>query len=340
MIFPNKEKFISKWLVLGVLITFLASMFIYAHVQRSNAVSASLGKQEVYISVKPGMGAEQIAEVLKQKQIISSSIGFRIIAKFNGLDANLRAGQYAFYKGMDYHDIINDLVNGKTTAMRITIPEGYSVEQIARLLQEKGIVTADEFKKASENFAPYPYITKLTRTKYSIEGFLFPDTYELAEDMTTNDILMMMTKEFDDRFTADMRERAAELNLSLEEVITLASLVEREAQVDEERPVIAQVFLNRLYKQMPLQSCATIQYILGNPKVELSVQDTQIKSPYNTYQNMGLPPGPIANPGIASIKAVLFSQPTEYLYFVADKDGRHHFSRTYEEHLKAIQEVR
>lgn len=129
------------------------------------------------------------------------------------------------------------------------------------------------------------------------------------------------------------------MGLSLRDVVIMASLVEKEAKLSEERPLIAGVFSNRVKQSMPLQSCATIQYILGYPKAELSIQDTQIASPYNTYQIMGLPPGPIANPGSAAIKAVLFSDQTDYLYFVADKEGRHHFSKTYEEHLVAINQV-
>ena len=148
-----------------------------------------------------------------------------------------------------------------------------------------------------------------------------------------------MTKEFNDKLTEEMRERANQMGLSIRELVILASLVEKEAQVDEDRPIIAQVFMNRLKEHMPLQSCATIQYILGFPKPELSLQDTKIESPYNTYQNMGLPPGPIANPGVESIKAVLYSTPTDYLYFVADKNGKHHFSKTYEEHLLAIDRI-
>lgn len=148
-----------------------------------------------------------------------------------------------------------------------------------------------------------------------------------------------MADEFDRKFTPEMRRQAETLHLTMEDAVILASLVEKEARIDDDRPVIAQVFMNRLRRSMPLQSCATIQYILGSPKAELSVQDTKIESPYNTYRHMGLPPGPIANPGLASLQAVLFAPPTEYLYFVADKDGRHHFSRTYEEHLQAIDRI-
>ena len=149
----------------------------------------------------------------------------------------------------------------------------------------------------------------------------------------------MMTTQFDRQFTEKMRARADEMKLSIKDVIILASLVEKEAQLPADRPIIAGVFLNRLKLDMPLQSCATIQYILGYPKAELTVADTERPSPYNTYQHMGLPPGPIANPGIAAINAVLYPEKTDYVYFVADPKGAHHFSKTYDEHLVAIEQV-
>jgi UPF0755 protein len=149
-----------------------------------------------------------------------------------------------------------------------------------------------------------------------------------------------MLRHFDSQFSPQMRARAQELGLSDQAVITLASLVEKEARLPEDRRIIAGVFLKRLRIGMPLQSCATIQYILGYAKPELTIEDTQIPSPYNTYLNLGLPPGPIANPGLASIQAVLYPAETNYLYFVADKNGAHHFSETYEEHLALIEQVR
>lgn len=337
--FQRDGKGISKWFVIGCLVIFLASTFTYACMHQSRPTSAQKTGHAIYVKVKPGMNADAIAAVLYEKKIIGSMIGFKIMAKLNGLDGHLRSGDYVFYRNMRYSEIIEILTKGRTAAFRVTVPEGYTIEQIARLLQEKDILSAEDFQREAEDFAPFAYIVKASRAKYSAEGFLFPDTYEFLTDASAKDIMDIMAKEFDKRFTPQMRARTEALNLTVEEVVTLASLVEKEAQVDDDRPIIAQVFINRLRAQMPLQSCATIQYILGHPKAELSLQDTEIESPYNTYQNMGLPPGPIANPGIASIEAVLFSQPTEYLYFVADKNGKHHFSRTYEEHLQAIEGV-
>ena len=168
---------------------------------------------------------------------------------------------------------------------------------------------------------------------------MFPNTYRITKETTEEEILSMMTLQFDQQFTGSMRTRATEIGLTIKDVMILASLVEKEAQLPSDRPLIAGVFLNRLQQKMPMQSCATIQYILGYPKPELTVLDTEIPSPYNTYQHMGLPPGPIANPGIAAINAVLYSEKTDFLYFVADKQGAHHFSKTYEQHLITIEQV-
>ena len=158
--------------------------------------------------------------------------------------------------------------------------------------------------------------------------------------MKAREILLMMARNFDDRLTTDMRQRAANMGLSVFELVTLASLVEKEARFDEDRPVIAQVFLKRLQLGIPLQSDTTIQYLLDAPKEDVTYADTEIESPYNTYQHIGLPPGPIANPGLASIEAVLHPADTDYLYFVADRQGHNHYSRTYSEHLMLVDRVR
>lgn len=338
MIRQKEHKIISKWPMIGIFGFFVLSVFLFACMHGGKPAVQS-GANAVYVRVSAGMDAGKIALILYEKKVIDSVAGFKIMAKINGLDDRLRAGNYTFYQGMKYKEIIDQLANGRVSAVTVMIPEGLTVEQIAALLEEKGLLSREEFKKEAENFRPFDYIHRDIRAKYAAEGFLFPDTYEFSAEASAADILRTMAGEFNRKFTPEMQSRADTLHLTVEDVVVLASLVEKEAQVDEDRPIIAQVFMNRLRSSMPLQSCATIQYILGNPKAELSIQDTKIESPYNTYQHMGLPPGPIANPGIASIKAVLFAAPTEYLYFVADKKGKHHFSRTYEEHLQAIDRI-
>lgn len=309
---------------------------IYGMIQQTTSVSG----EKFVIVVKPGMVAHDIGNLLYEQGAIKSVILFQVASKIQGLESSLQAGEYVLNKNMTIQQIIGILAKGETDYQQITIPEGYTVEQISRLLQEKKFGNAEKVKKLAENFVPYPYMVNSNpNVVYKVEGYMFPNTYRIASGATEEQLLTMMTTLFDQQFTAAMRTRAAEIGLSIKDVIILASLVEKEAQLPGDRPLIAGVFLNRLKLDMPLQSCATIQYILGYPKAELTVQDTEIASPYNTYQHMGLPPGPIANPGIAAINAVLYPEKTEFLYFVADKHGAHHFSKSYEEHLIAIEQV-
>jgi UPF0755 protein len=175
---------------------------------------------------------------------------------------------------------------------------------------------------------------------YAAEGFLFPETYAVESDYSIEEILKIMNDEFNLRLTEEMRTRAKEMNLSIYDLITLASLVEKEVRYDEDRPIVAQVFLKRLQLEMPLQSDATLQYLMDAPKEDVTIEDTKINSPYNTYQNAGLPPGPVANPGMAAIEAVLNPADTDYLYFVADRDGHNHYAYSYEEHLALVNQYR
>ncbi|MDR3592985.1 MAG: endolytic transglycosylase MltG [Negativicutes bacterium] len=293
----------------------------------------------VLVAVKPGMSTQQIGDLLSEQGLIKSALIFRVVAKMEGLANSLQAGEYAFSKAMTVSEIVARLARGETAYTQFTIPEGYTIEQIAKLLESKKLASAAKFKTAAAGYAPYGYMIAPPEVTYKAEGYVFPDTYRVAAGISEEQLLKLMVGQFDDRFTPAMRQQAADLGLSLREAVILASLVEREAQVPQDRPVIAGVFLARLKLGMPLQSCATIQYILGYPKPELTVQDTEIPSPYNTYLNPGLPPGPIANPGMEAIKAVLNPARTDYLYFVADKNGAHRFSRTYEEHLASIDQI-
>jgi UPF0755 protein len=294
---------------------------------------------EVILQVERGMTGEQIGQLLYEKGLFPSSAAFRIYARIYGLENSFQAGEYAFTKAMPISQMVSMMAQGQTSSRQLTIPEGYTVDQIAQLIAQKQIGNAKAFKELAQNYVPYDYMMPTTDVTYKLEGFLFPSTYQVSRQVTAQQLIDMMTAQFQERFTPLMHMRAEEEGLSVREVIILASLVEKEAQKAGDRPVIAGVFLNRLKQSMPLQSCATIQYILGYPKEELSVQDTELPSVYNTYLHKGLPPGPIANPGMAAIMAVLYPKATDYLYFVADKQGAHHFSRTYEEHLIAIQQV-
>ena len=286
------------------------------------------------------MNAKDVGAMLATRGIIGNRYTFWAKAKLLGYEDKFKTGSYAFNRNMETDDVLEMLLNGSSEVFKFTIPEGFTVKEIAKRLDKSGIASEKEFLKLAENYAPYNYMKKSKYAHYRAEGFLFPDTYVIDTDATCEDIMDMMSRDFDNRLTDEMRRRAERMNLSVYELITLASLVEKEARFDEDRPIIAQVFLKRLDLNMPLQSDATLQYLMDAPKEDVSIEDTKIDSPYNTYQNAGLPPGPVANPGLDAIEAVLYPAETDYLYFVADRDGHNHYSYTYDEHLRIVDEVR
>lgn len=325
-----------KYIIFVMMVAVLLGGIVFG---RAKPVMVNSENQTI-ITIQPGMTANDIGQLLYNEKIIKSVIMFRVIAKVYNMESSLQAGEYAFSNDMTTEQIVTIIAKGQTAYRQITIPEGYNIDQIAELIDKQKLGDGNKFKTLAKTYAPYPYMTNQPVVNYKAEGYIFPSTYRLARGTTEEQLLQIMVKEFDNQLIPAMRDRAAELGLSVADVITLASLVEKEAKLDGDRPIIASVFINRLKLDMPLQSCATIQYILGFPKAELSIEDTQIQSPYNTYIHKGLPPGPIANPGGASINAVLYPAETDYIYFVADKDGAHHYSTSYQEHLNLIEKVR
>ena len=293
----------------------------------------------VYVRVEPGMSGSEIAAMLIEKGVIDSKLKFTIASKMQGADDKFKTGLFELARGMAPGDAVAVLISGKVASAHFTIPEGYNVQQIAKRLADEGLADEKKFLEKARDYAPYPYIEENHDANFRAEGFLFPDTYEIATDATEDDILELLTSDFDSRLTPEMRSRAQELGLSIYELVTMASLVEKESFHAEDMPIIAQVFFKRLKISMPLQSDTTITYLIG-AKDDVSIDDTKVDSPYNTYQNYGLPPGPIANPGMQAIEAVLHPADTDYLYFVADHDGNNFYSNTYEEHLAIVDQVR
>lgn len=298
------------------------------------------GEDRVYVRIKPGMGSSQIGELLEKEGVIDSQAKFWLAVKLNNADSKFQAGVFELQPGMRPGDALNVLIHGRSSAVRVTVPEGLNVRQVAKLFAQQGLVDEKEFLSEAKDFAPYDYIEAVPEADYRIEGFLFPDTYDFANDATPRDIMQKMADEFDRKLTPEMRQQAADCNLSIYELVNLASLVEKEARYPEDRPVIAQVFFKRLDINMPLQTDTTLQYLRDEVKEDLSIEDTLVESPYNTYLHYGLPPGPIASPGLASIEAVLHPADTDYLYFVADRDGHNHYGYNYDEHLDLVNQVR
>ena len=316
-----------------------------AHIQKPDASTEvespeNVVERRINIKIRDGMSTAEIAERLAEKGIIDSSLKFRFFARLRGYDDKLRPGSYTFTADMSDDDVFAKLLTGEKKLIKFTVPEGFGSKEIAERLYNLDLADKNEFLKAAENFAPYDYMRKRQNVFFAAEGFLFPDTYNVESDMDINEILTLMANNFDERLTPEMRTHAEKMGLSVYDLITLASLVEREVRFPEDRPIVAQVFLKRLKMNMPLQTDATLQYLMDTPKEDVTIADTQIDSPYNTYQHTGLPPGPIANPGMAAIEAVLHPSETDYLYFVADRNGHNHYAFTYEEHLNLVNQYR
>lgn len=270
--------------------------------------------------VERGEGVKNIAARLAGARLIRSSTGFYLLVKFMGIEHNLQAGDFRLNRSMDTKTIALELTHGMLDAW-VTILEGWRVEEVAAKLNKELDIPESEFIKVAR------------------EGYMFPDTYLIPRDATVGAVATLFRSTFDEKVDASLRKDAKKTGLSLGEVITLASIVEREGRSEEDRPVIAGILLKRLKADWPLQADATLQYVLGYQtgekswwKKNLFDEDKKINSTYNTYLHSGLPPGPIANPGLASINAVIYPKETDNWFYLHDPKGGAHYARTLEEH--------
>lgn len=289
----------------------------------------------IIVVIPEDASSREVSKILYEKKLIKSPFIFNLYTRFKGLDARLKAGNYEFLPPLSLREIVDQLIKGQPEIVKVTVPEGLTIRQIAELLAEKGLVAQESFlKEAAQGIFDYPFLADLPGGPERLEGYLFPDTYHLSKNISAHDIIDLMLKRFSREMASlDYERRAHQAGLTLREALIIASLVEKEAKVDEERPVIAGVILNRLRKGMPLQIDATVQYALGgNYRPRLYYKDLEVDSPYNTYKITGLPPSPIASPGRASLLAVVDADSTDYLYYVARPDGTHAFARTLAEH--------
>jgi|TARA_B110000495_G_C23031239_1_gene614222 UPF0755 protein len=306
--------------VLGILLAFYSLILLWPQGNPYDSVKVTIPK---------GASLKEVSATLQDYNIIRNERSFLLAVKTLGYEKDMPAGRFKLVKASTNFDIIDQLVNGIQVNKRVTILEGWTIDIIAEELQDKIGIDPDEFKNACKNEL---LLWKWGISEESVEGYLFPNTYLFSEEEDIQDIIGRMINQFKQRITVEFRDRMKELGMDEKEIITLASIIEGEAIYDRERPVISGVYHNRLNIGMRLQADPTIQYIIEGSPRRLLNKDLKIKSPYNTYLNEGLPPGPINNPGIESIKAALYPVETDYLYFVAKGDGYHTFSRTKEEH--------
>jgi UPF0755 protein len=345
----QKRKWI--WSITAGIALIVIGLVIGVAVYAAGSLQPTEAGQEVEITIPPGTGSSGIAQLLEQNGLIRDSLVFKLYLRYRGEGHRFQAGVYLFKPGTELDDIIAKLNRGETVkeeTIRFTIPEGYTVVQMADKLEELGFASRDVFLSIARNegeiVPPEPWsIPNGAVLKERLEGYLFPDTYELRKGSTEKDMITRMLEESKRKLStlpSDWPEKLKESGLTMHELLTVASLIEREVIVDEERPLVAGVIYRRLKLDMPLQIDATVQYALDKPKERLYHVDLQVESPYNTYLHRGLPPGPIASPGLESIRAALYPQETNYLFYVTKKDGTHThlFAETFEEHQRNIQQ--
>ncbi len=291
-------------------------------------------KEDTIVSIPKGSGIEEISVTLMNSGVIANDKLFILYVIKEGFQDSLKAGEYEFNKGSTMSEVVRKIVSGDVLLYRVTIPEGLTVKEIAILLDRKGVVDEEEFITETKN---KELITELLGPDaISLEGYLFPETYSYSRAPTAKELIVLMVERFKAVYEplSQLRDKT---DLSDEDVIILASIVEKETGAAKERPIISAVFQNRLRIGMKLDSDPTVIYGMGeNYNGNLTKKDLKEKTDYNTYVVKGLPPGPIANPGRDSIVAVLEPADVKYLYFVSKGDGTHHFSNSYREHQRAV----
>lgn len=319
---------------------------VYSAFAQVASPPATVAFSTVLFKVEPGETTAEIASNLTDNGLVRNDLLFRLLVSRRGLDGSLQAGEYLLRPNMSLDEIIDELLKGRVINEVVTILEGWRSEEIAEALAARGLIDPDEFLRIVTNgLAEFDYeFLPPPGSDSTLEGFLFPDTYEVGPQTTARDFVEKMLERFDQVYTAPMREAAVRRGLSALEVVNLAAIVEREAVLDEERPIIASVFFNRLERGMKLEADPTVQYAVASResfgtwwKQNLTFDDLATNSAYNTYVVPALPRGPIANPGISSILAVLEPDDTSFLFFVARGDGSHAFAETLEEHQQNVQ---
>ncbi len=331
-----RRLWLAAAVVLAVLI--LAGAGAVAYLLALQPVTLEGPAQSEIVQIEPGLGVLGIGQVLEEKGLIRHVWAFVAQAYLSRAARGLQAGYYQLSSDMSTAEIVTALAKGESAMRKVTFPEGYGLDEISALLEKEQVCERPSFLGAASDQAVNQVLgVTLPAKAGTAEGYLFPDTYFFAVGEDPVRVVQTMVSQFKIKFYDPIWLPAAARRPwgSLHQVVTLASLVEKEARADEERALIAGVLLKRLRQNMLLQCDATVQYALGQHKPRLTLEDLKVDSPYNTYKYPGLPPGPICCPGLPSLQAALYPQQTDYLFYVAKPDGTHVFSRTYEEHLAA-----
>jgi UPF0755 protein len=324
----------ARLLILAPIAALLLFFITVAWVTRAFARPAGT---EIRVVVPEGSTFRAASDSLARAGVVERPRLFRAYARLTGDDRRLRPGTYLFRRNTPWRDIVGALAGGHGLVSSVTIPEGFSLNQIAAAVSRALAVPPESVIVAAQDTA---LLRRLDVPIQTLEGYLFPDTYAFPEGTTARRVVAEMVRRFEREWQPEWDERLRALGMTRHELVTLASIVEREARLQAEQGVIAGVFRNRLRIGMPLQADPTVQYARGTHAARVTYQDLMIDSPYNTYRYAGLPPGPIASPGGAALRATLNPAEVPYLYFVAFPDGRHEFRRTFTEHTQAVRAAR
>ncbi|MDD4843743.1 MAG: endolytic transglycosylase MltG [Anaerotignum sp.] len=340
----EKKRRRTKWIRLGVfLVIAIVIALIFFGIMKSFMMSSGeepvLSGETITVTIPQGASTVEIADILKENKLIKNTLKFRISSKLDGFDGTYQQGTYEIDKGLNDTQIMELLQTGVVfDDVKFTVPEGYTTKQIAAKAEEAGVCTAEEFiEECNTGSFEFEFVKDLPDRDLKLEGYLFPDTYYMKEETTAHELIQAMLARFEQMYTKEYQNAVAASGYSLDELVTVASVIEKEIKVDEERPRAAGVIYNRLADGMSLQIDATVLYAMEMTNEDSSTIDLECVSPYNTYKVKGLPVGPISNSGEACFKAALYPENNKYLYYVVEAKGQnnHIFCETYDDFLDA-----
>ncbi len=338
----KKKKREKNNLIKNTLLFLIIAIILFSFIY-SRAINSSAGKgDDLNFIIERGDSVNVIAENLKEEALIKSGLVFKIYVKLSGKQSDFKEGVYTLSPEMSVKNIVETLTPRVSLKPEewITFVEGWNLNDYARILDERGLISFDEFLDITGGGSLKDYSTYFSFLEdkpegHSLEGYLFPDTYRFFYDSSPDDIIKRILSNFDKKLDLEIRDEIERQGKSIHEILTMASIIEKEVRSDDDMRTVSGIFWNRIKNRQALESCATLAYILGENKDRYTYEETRIESPYNTYMNRGLPPGPIANPGIRAIQAAVYPESTDYNYFLTDSETFETiFSRTYEEHLR------
>lgn len=338
----NQYKRLKKLILAAVLFIFVIILAFEISYKKVIEKPLKSSENKILIEVKQGEGFYDILNKLDNEDKLSNKLLIKVNLAIDKRSIKLREGIYEIDTNSTLDNLISSLQNesGDKGLVKLTIPEGYSIEEIANTIEEKDLGSKEEFLKAAQNYEVPNFISDNNEKRYKLEGFLYPDTYFIEKGLDANYIIKIMLNRFEQILKQVKGEAKVDIkDEDVEKIITIASLIEKEAKVQKDRPLISSVIYNRLEKNMKLQLDAAVIYALGYHVDVVLNKHLEINSPYNIYKYEGLPVGPIANPGINSIKAALLPEKTDYLYYILQKDSSHYFTNNYDDFLKKKKEL-